>query len=395
MFWTGAIFFLLGILAMVLACTVGVQPEGVPTPVTPVPSPTTKNSAYLASAARGDFLSVEIQENQIVYKNLTNGVSGTAVNTIDSDGYLTFGNDPNIQTGLIAPGIGVLLQVTSAGPSKTEKGFALGLVTSPFDSAVFPQKVFNYMQFRTNNGGYEVGYIDAGTQVKHQYCSPSQSRYGLDGSPGTGNIQDGVQSQSDFQIDASTFSLSEDRMYLSKVMPATENDPEETISIFKTVDDDLVIDLNNGSIFACQVQADDTKPSGKYMGLLFGKNNAQSMEDNTEIGDDQLTKVTITFTEDSFSWVDGEDTFTGTIQPLHEVVNMENQMMHGLFYSRVMTELGSLMDFCFIKGQNGKLLCAYFNQPLNVPLSPPPSPPPPPNWNNVYHYRHGAAFLQT
>jgi len=369
-----------------------------PVVTTPTPTPTPTLVSFLGSAARGDFLTVEIMSekpnNFITYKNLTNGISHGDLFLIDQDGYMVFRSLDHIASGLMDPNLGILLQLTSAGPSKSEKGFALGLLTSPFDAAGFPPKLFNYMQFRTNNNGFEVGYIDArdAVQVKVQHCTPAMSRYTENGSPGTGNIQDGVEVDGDFAIDARTFLLSDDGMHLSKLFEATENEPAETVTIFKTEDDDLVIDLNNGSIFAFQELADDTKPAGNYTGLLYGKNNAQGNPDNTESGDEKLTKVSITFTDDQFSWVEGDETYSGTIVPFHDVVNMTNYTMHGLFYSRVIGSNDALMDFCFVKGQNGKLLCAYFSQALEV-AGPPVSPTPPPGNRNTYQYRHGAAFF--
>lgn len=353
-------------------------------PPTPSPTPVSPITSFLGSAARGDFLTIEIQDNVVTYNNLTNKTLSSDLFSTDEAGYLSFPSTTNV--GLLKWNTGIMLHMSDVGPTQSEKALVLGLLTSPFDSPVFPAKMYNYMRFYTNNNGFEVGYIDTrnASAVKQQYCSPALSRYTASGNPGTGNIVDGVQTLSDFAIDPRNYDLSDDGMYLSK--------QAEAITIFKSEDDELVMDINQGSIFAFPEQADDTRPTGTYQGLLYGKNDARIDETNTETGDDMLTRVTLTFSDDTFTWIDGSDTFTGTISPFHDIVSMNNQSMHGLFYSRVVGENDALIDFCFIKGENGKLLCAYFNQTLEVLL--PISPPPPRGPRTAYQYRHGAAFFR-
>ncbi len=333
-----------------------------------------RSTAYLASAARGDFIIVNVgTNNTLSYTNLTNKITGETPFVTDVDGYLSFPNDANLKAALIAPNLGMLIQTVSAGPDKNEKGFALGLIPHAFTSNRLQRTLFNYMQFRTNNGGFEVGYMDSGDTIITRYCSPSQCRFSDDG-PGTGDIQEGVQAETDLPIDPSVFALSADSMYLSG------GDGEEAATIFQTADGDLVIDLNNGSIFATEAQEDDTAPSGTYSGLLFGRDDATSESNNTETGEEFLTKVKLVFADTTFTWTDDDNVFTGTFVPMHQAVTMGEYQMHGLFYSRIThPESGSLMDFCFIKGKNGKLLCAYYDQALN---------------NSTYSYRHGASFLR-
>lgn len=174
----------------------------------------------------------------------------------------------------------------------------------------------------------------------------------------------------DYEKPVIAFSTSPHSMYLSG------KEEEETIAIFQTVDGDLVIDLTNGSIFA----TDDTAPTGTYTGLLFGRDNAIANNDNTETGDEFLTKLKLQFSGTTFTWTEEGTVYTGTFKPLHQAVDMGTYQMHGIFYSRVIhPTTGSLMDFCFVKGKNGKLLCAYFDQALSV---------------QKHNYRHGASFQQ-
>ena len=349
-------------------------------PVIPVVTPAPKARVYKASAAVGDFLEVSVLENKLTYTNKTNGVSGTdVVMTVDSLGFATFGDDPNLALAIEVEDSTFMFHTKTAGPGANKEGFALGLSVEPYIVPQFPPRLFNYMQFRTNNGGFEVGFIDATTStLTHQTYGPSQCYgQGEDGKMHTGAIADGVGNPSSFPLDAGAFTMSEDKTYLSKTFPASEREPENTITMFKTKHDDLVIDMANGSIFAMAALADDTLPIGSFTGLLFGRDDAVADQNNTETGTDLLTKHVVVFTAGgNFTWAeDGVTRFSGVAVPLNTLVTMDaDRKMHGVFTCRIVNSTQTT-DLVFGLGGDGKLLCgAYTNT----------------SGEQAYGYRHGA-----
>lgn len=338
-------------------------------------------SAYKASAALGDFLELTVDTTAatITYTNVTNGVSGTDVAmTTDSDGFITFGADANLATGVEVPGSVFIFHTKTAGKTKDKKGFALGLSVKPYTEAAFPAQLMNYMQFRTNNGGFEVGFIDARTDtLTHQYFAPSACW----DNGGTGAIADGVGEPSAFPLDATAFTMSDDKTYITKTFAATTEEPENTVTIFQTETNDVVIDMDNGSIFAFKARADDTLPSGAFTGLLFGRDDAQAMQGNTETGTDLLTRLRVVFTGAEFTWAeDGKELFAGTAVPLNTEVTMDGgRKMFGAFTCRVVDGTATT-DLVFVLSDDAKLLCAQYTNRANDP---------------TYAYRHGACKQDT
>ena len=315
----------------------------------------------------------------ITYENLSNGVTGTNVAmTTDAAGFITFGSDANLATGVEVPGSVFIFHTNTAGKNADRKGFALGLSVKPYTAAQFPAKLMNYMQFRTNNGGFEIGFIDATTDaLSHQYFAPSATW----NSGGTGQYADGVGQVSTFPLDATAFELAADSTYLTKTFAATAQEPENTVTIFQTAQDDVVIDMDNGSIFAFTERADDTLPTGAFTGLLFGRDDAVSLQDNTESGTDLLTRLQVTFTGAEFKWVeDGVTRFTGTAVPLNTVVTMDGgRKMHGAFVCRIVDGT-TTSDVVFVLSDDGKLLCGVYSNTAN---------------QQAYGYRHGACKQDT
>jgi hypothetical protein len=327
---------------------------------------------YKASAVIGDFIEVTIQDTSLTYVNRTNGWSGTDVPLImDEDGYLTFGNDPNLILGRHLPGSFCMFHTATAGKTSNQKAFILGLAVRPYTEASFPQRMLNYMQFRVNNGGFEVGYIDAtADEIKHRHYGPVWA----------GNPEGGLSEETSFAVDATTFTLSEDRTYLSKTF--VENGGESNdVTIFQTMDDDVVLDMNNGSIVAFSQRADNTLPTGVYTGLLFGRDDAQSLENNTETGTDLLIKVCITLQEDgTFLWQeDGITLFEGAGWfPMHESLAF-GHTLHGIFHYWFSSDAFTNDELVIILSADGnKMLCGRYHAV---------------DGEATYAYRHGAAAL--
>lgn len=374
------VLLVLGLIALGLGWGLG-QKTSLTTAVTPSsPSPV----QYMASAARGDFLVLDRPSaHQLVYTNRTNGLTGTATVTTEGE-YLTFGDNPDFSTALEVDRSLFLFQTRTAGAQKSDASFALGLVPKPYTNAAFPSRLLNYMQFRTNDNGFEVGLIDAtSATLTNQYFSPSACWFGDGEGVLDGSLQGGVGPANSFPLDAAAFTLSSDQLSLSK----TELDQgrEMMITIFQTAEDAIVIDMDNGSIFGVPAADDDTLPvPRRYSGLLFGKDDARGQSDHTETGTPLLSRLTLDVEADGqFTWLESGDstvTFTGTLTPLHNSVSMEgNQLMLGAFHCRLVRD-SDTTDICVIKSPS-MLLVAYYTHPGSN------------TGNGTYSYRHGACTL--
>lgn len=327
---------------------------------------------YKASAVIGDFIEVKIGDTSLTYLNRTNGWSGTQVPlTMDDDGYLHFGDDPNLLLGRHLPGSFCMFHTATAGKTSNQKAFVLGLAVRPYTEASFPRRLLNYMQFRVNNGGFEVGYINASAdQITHRHYGPVWA----------GNPDGGLSEETSFAVDATTFTLSEDRTYLSKTF-VEDGGESNDVTIFQTLEDDVVLDMNNGSIVAFSQRADSSLPTGVYTGLLFGRDDALSLENNTESGTDLLVKVRITLQEDgTFLWQeDGITLFEGSGWfAMHESLPF-GQTLHGIFHYSFSVDPFTNDELVIILSADGqKMLCGRYHAVDGEP---------------AYGYRHGAAAL--
>jgi hypothetical protein len=119
---------------------------------------------YQATASVGDFLVVSIDKaaHTVAYHNRTNGLEAAAVAyTVDANGVYTFSGDPNhhlLRAVELEDQI-LVVDVDHAGPGADTRALAIGAATQSFDPAdVGGQKLT--MQFRTQNGGMEVGHVN-------------------------------------------------------------------------------------------------------------------------------------------------------------------------------------------------------------------------------------------
>ena len=128
---------------------------------------TSKVHTYHAAASVGDFLTLTIDHdaNTIEYVNITNGDDGTVPFTERSDGGLDV-NDPNgdLVQCYEVPGQAVVCKGDSLGPDPThaEPALLYGVLDEPLTKADLYGVSVGYLQFRTKEGGIEVGHVAFG-----------------------------------------------------------------------------------------------------------------------------------------------------------------------------------------------------------------------------------------
>jgi hypothetical protein len=168
---------------------------------TPTPSaPSVRN--YTGTASVGDFFTITLDPNAqtLTYTDLSNNVSGTAAYTENANGTYTL-SDPsgNLVAAYEVPNYAMLIQATMTGPNKNTLALVTAVQTSQVSPATFASQKFNYMQFRTSEGGISIGVasMDAQTNVTTSSYWP----FGEQNQQGAFNISSMLSSS--FQEDAS------------------------------------------------------------------------------------------------------------------------------------------------------------------------------------------------
>jgi hypothetical protein len=132
------------------------------------PATTATTTAYNGTASVGDFLQITVDPigKTLSYSNLSNQATGTNIPyTVNSDGTYSF-NDPDghLLGGYEIPGYVMVLEVNNAGTDKATSALVFSAAQMEMTPTSFFGQKFNFMQFRTSNGGIEVGSVLIGAQ---------------------------------------------------------------------------------------------------------------------------------------------------------------------------------------------------------------------------------------
>ncbi|WLT32578.1 hypothetical protein [Geothrix sp. PMB-07] len=166
------------------------------TPAAPPPVATPTVNAYSGTASVGDFLQITLDAtaHTIQYKNLSNGDSGTVSYATNADGTYAI-TDPtgNLQTAYEVPGYALIIKANKTGADHATPSLITAIQTQPITRVSISNRSYNYMQFRTNSGGVEVGSLkinssgDVAIESFWPYGEQSGSGAFHTGSPVTGS----------------------------------------------------------------------------------------------------------------------------------------------------------------------------------------------------------------
>ena len=277
-----------GALTAVVALTACGSP---PAAATPTPTPTPSRS-YNGTAGVGDMLTIQVDPNArtIAYNNLTNGLVGTATYTINVDGTWTI-SDPvhgHLLRGFEIPDHALILQVANAGANADQMSVVTAIQAQSISAADIANGAYNYMQFRTNSGGMEVGWItsDSAANLSSQYYWPFGSTQPTPMAYSDPN--DPPMAASDFTRDPS-----------GRFLSIAADGPTQPLSyMFRTSGGFLAVDTPNGSLVCLRQQASaayDATNSGGYKGFFYHKNNASTGSGNVESGTVSLSENRVVF----------------------------------------------------------------------------------------------------
>ena len=266
------------------------------------------SSTYSGTASVGDFLTVSLDRDArtMRYKNTTNGQDYTVSYTIAGDGTYTFA-DPtgNLVTGYESPGFAMVIEANKAGPLGDTPALITAIQATTVTTDVFKSKEYNYMQFRTNSGGIEVGHVTAdaaGTITPNGYWPFGKFQ---------GDADDKVFNTG--IIPASGLTATADNSAL--ILTEMDGGQLQTNYIFATTGGFLAVDTPNGAIVCMQARTsgnfDAATMAGSYQAILYQKGGCQTGMGNIETSTSQdIVKGTVTFSATGRVTVVGENGVT-------------------------------------------------------------------------------------
>ncbi len=331
---------------------------------------------YNGTASVGDFLSITIDATAgtIAYTNRSNGDTGTVPYTVNPDGTYTL-NDPN--GNLIAayevPDYALLIQAAKTGPDHATPALITAVNQAPISIATWENHTYNYMQFRTNSGGLEVGSVALDAQG-----NVSVSSYWPYGAASNQNsFHAGGFPSSNFQNDPSGTFIKRD------------DGSGGFDYIFGTGNGVFAVDTANRAILGLQQALSkdfDSSFAGTYKAIFYQKTDAHTGQGNVETGTASLGKATIAITASGDVTVQdaqGNAVIQTTLTPVADTAYLQgqgklNNACNGLFTFRITT--ASKQQDVFVTFQNHSLLFASFSTAL--PLAP----------GNSYDYLYGVGI---
>ena len=263
------------------------------------------SSTYSGTASVGDFLTVSLDRDArtMHYKNTTNGQDYTVSYTIAADGTYTFA-DPtgNLVTGYESPGFAMVIEANKAGPHADTPALITAIQATTVTTDVFKSKEYNYMQFRTNSGGIEVGHVSAdasGTISPNSYWP-------------FGAFNGGAASEVFNSGALPSTNLVSNADHSALILTELDGGQLQTSYIFATTGGFLAVDTPNGAIVCMQARAsgnfEAATMAGSYQAILYQKGGCQTGMGNVETSTSQdIVKGTVTFSSTGNVTVVGED----------------------------------------------------------------------------------------
>lgn len=242
------------------------------------PGPGVGTHRYQTTASVGDFLQIAIDKtaHTASYDNKTNGLTGADVPyTVDAHGSYVFA-DPkgHLKSAIELEDYALVVDVDKAGPGKDSRALAIGAATQPISMSDFSAKKLNMMQFRTKNGGMEIGNVALGT--KGSALTVDLQRYWPRGGMSDGDHTFHVGSMGAMPISEGPG----EHPFLS--ITESQGGVTSTDYVFKTASG-FAIDMSNGNIVMLEQPASkefDPAMAGTYRALAYDKHGAKGGPDD-------------------------------------------------------------------------------------------------------------------
>jgi hypothetical protein len=259
-------------IAIIILSTLGALACG---SVAPAPNPPPQLRSYTGSASVGDFFTITLDPNTqtLTYSDISNNMSGTVAYTANPDGTYTL-TDPsgNLVEAFEVPNYAMLIEATMTGPNKNTLALVTAIETTQVTAATFASQKYNYMQFRTTQGGASIGTVAMDAQT-----NASTSSYWPFGE------QNQQQPFNNSSFASSTFQEDASGTFIE--IPSANGPPSY---IFGTPNGIFAVDNPNGTIFGLQQAASkafNPASAATYTAMYYHKINATlPAGSNTETG---------------------------------------------------------------------------------------------------------------
>lgn len=278
---------------------------------------TTGIRSYNGTASVGDFvqLTVNAANHTIAYSDASNNTSGTATYTINTDGsYAISDGTGNLLSGYEIPNYAMILAANKTGPGQNIPSLITAVESGPISISTWGGKKYNYLSFRTQGGGIEVGSVavDAQGGVSGTGYRP----YGatIQG-PGAGAFSSLAIPDGQLKIDPSG-------TFFTLTVQGQIN------HIFGTANGQFLVDTPSGSILGlaqAATAAFDPSSAGTYHTQFYTKTNAFTDASSVESGTVTLGKGSVTIdASGSLTAVDanGNTVAQGVLTPLGQVASI-------------------------------------------------------------------------
>jgi hypothetical protein len=335
------------LLLLIAGCNTGsTGANAVPPPPTPAAVRT-----YTGTASVGDFLTISLDPNNktIEYKDISNGDSGTATFTVQDNGTYAI-TDPtgNLIAADEVPNYTLLLEATKVGQAHDTKALITAVVSTPISLASSFNQTFNYMEFRTSQGGIEFG--SAGMDSQGYITISSYWPFG-----------DYYQS---VPFHLGTFPASSIQQDPSGNFLKV-GDVSGGVSYIFAAGDAFVADRPDGTFLGFDKTASkdfDPTFSGTYKTSLYQKLAASSSQGNVETGSSSFDNGSLTISANgqvTISDSKKQVVVQGTLTPVSDVYSLYNggflslnDPCFGLFTFRVTTPTSQQDVFVGFEGQS-------------------------------------------
>ncbi|HEY6185639.1 MAG TPA: hypothetical protein VIW67_25590 [Terriglobales bacterium] len=280
--------------------------------MTAVPSVRT----YNATASVGDFLTISLDStaHTIAYKNYSNGDSGTVPYTVNNDGTYTV-TDPagNLLAAYEVPGFVMVVESAKSGPTHDVPALITAVESVPATIQTFASRNFNYLQFRTSNGGLELGTVSVDSQgdIQHDAYWPF-----------------GIMEQPQDFFNGGTFPASavvEDAS--GNYFTIHENDGSHD-TVFGTQSGFFAVDTGAGAIIGLPKASSkdfNSTNAGTYKAIYYHKVNAQTGQNNNETGTPSQGQANLTISNSGLITItdsQNNQMATGTLTPIADTPSL-------------------------------------------------------------------------
>jgi hypothetical protein len=126
----------------------------------PVPPTPQAARSYNGSASVGDFLTMTLDPNNktITFSNVSTGETGTvSYEVLDNGTYAISDPNGNFISAYEIPNYGLFLDANRFGPNHDTNVLVTAVASTPITIADAVDQSFNYIQFRTSQGGIQIG----------------------------------------------------------------------------------------------------------------------------------------------------------------------------------------------------------------------------------------------